>query len=357
MKTRAAIVEKHGGDLRIEEVDLRDPRPGEVRGRVEACGICRSDLHAIDGGESVRFPAVLGHEGAGVVDALGAGVETLAEGDRVILSWTPACGACAACVRGDVQLCIRLRMSADPGGPMTWDGADLDRFMALGAFAEHVVVPAAMAIPMGDTIPAPQASLIGCGVMTGFGAATNTAEIRWGETVAVIGCGSVGLSAIQGAQVAGASKIFAIDPIESRREAALKAGATEVFDANGGVPSVIEATGGGVDAAIECVGRSEAIMDAFRAIRPGGRAIVVGLASLADTLTIAPIAFLSERSIKGSVYGSANPAIDFPKLISLYEQGQLDLDSLVSKTRPLSEVNDGIAEMREGQLTRVVLTF
>ena len=357
MKTRAAIGEKQGGDLRIEEVDLRDPGPGEVRVKVEACGICRSDLHAIDGGESVRFPAVLGHEGAGVVEALGPGVETLAEGDRVILSWTPACGACAPCDRGDVHLCIKLRMSADPGGPMTWDGKDLDRFMNLGAFAEHVVVPASMAIPMGPTIPAPQASLIGCGVMTGFGAAVNTADVRWGETVLVIGCGGVGLAAIQGARVAGASKIFAIDPIETRRNAALAAGATDAYDADGGIANVVAATGGGVDAAIECVGRSETMMDAFRAIRPGGRAIVVGLAKMADTLTIAPILFLTERSIKGSTYGSANPALDFPKLITLYEQGQLDLDSLVSKTRPLSEVNEGIAEMREGQVTRVVLTF
>jgi len=357
MKTKAAIVEEQGGDLRIEEVDLRDPGPGEVRVKLEACGICRSDLHAIDGGESVRFPAVLGHEGAGVIDALGPAVETLADSDRVILSWTPACGTCVACARGDVHLCIKLRMSADPGGPLSWNGKELDRFMALGAFSEHVVVPASMAIPMGATIPVAQASLIGCGVMTGFGAATNTADIRWGETVAVIGCGGVGLSAIQGARVAGASKIFAIDPIEARRKAALQAGATDAHGADGGVAHVAEATGGGVDVAIECVGRSETMMNAFRAIRPGGRAIVVGLAKMADTLSIAPIMFLTERSIKGSTYGSANPALDFPKLITLYEQGRLDLDSMVSKTRPLAEVNEGIAEMREGQMTRVVLTF
>ncbi|MFQ5472764.1 MAG: Zn-dependent alcohol dehydrogenase [Dehalococcoidia bacterium] len=357
MKTRAAIVESKGEDLRIEEVDLADPGSGEVRVKIEACGICRSDIHAIEGGESVRFPAVLGHEAAGVIDALGPNVEGLSEGDRVILSWTPACGACSPCVRGDVQLCRGLRMSADVGGPLSWGGRELDRFMALGAFCQHVVIPARMAIPVRGDISASRACLIGCGVMTGFGAVTKTANVRWGESVAVIGCGGVGLSAVQGARVAGAGRIFAIDPISERREAALRAGASDALDTSGVVGRVAEMTDGGVDAAIECVGKSQAMVDAFNMIRPGGRAIVVGLASLADSFSIPPIMLLTEKSVKGSVYGSANPPHDFPKLVALYERRQLDLDSLVSKTRPLAEVNEGLAEMREGKLTRVVLTF
>jgi len=356
VKTRAAIIESKGGDLRVDEVDLAEPGPGEVRVQIEACGICRSDLHAIDGGESVRFPAVLGHEAAGLVEALGSDVAGLAEGDRVVLSWTPACGRCPPCRRGDVQLCQGLRMSTGGEGPLTWQGRGLDRFMALGAFSECVVVPARMAVPVGPHIPATHACLIGCAVMTGFGAATKTANVRWGESVAVVGCGGVGLSAIQGARIAGAARIIAIDPTEERRAAALQLGATDALDAPEAVQRVVEMTGG-VDAAIECVGKSQTMLDAFNMVRPGGRAVVVGLASFADTLPIPPIMLLTEKSLTGSIYGSANPALDFPKLVALYGQGRLDLDALLSKTRPLDEVNEGIAEMREGKLTRVVLTF
>jgi S-(hydroxymethyl)glutathione dehydrogenase/alcohol dehydrogenase len=356
MKTRAAIMERKDSPLRIEEVDVADPGPGQVRVRVEACGICRSDLHAIDGNETVRLPAVLGHEAAGRIDAVGSGVERLSDGERVVLSWTPACGACPACRRREVQLCHGLRMSAGLDGPLTWKGSGLDRFMALGAFSEHVVVPEKMAVPVAGDIPSTQACLLGCAVMTGFGAATNTASVRWGESVAVIGCGGVGLAAVQGARIAGAAKIFAIDPVEERRSAALALGATDAFDLPGG-PEVIAATQGGVDVAIECVGKSQTMVDAFNMIRPGGRAVVVGLPTIADTFSIPAILLLTEKSIKGSIYGSGNPAIDFARLVALAEQGRLDLASLVSKTRPLSEVNEAIAEMRQGKLVRVVLTF
>jgi S-(hydroxymethyl)glutathione dehydrogenase/alcohol dehydrogenase len=332
-------------------------RPGQVRVRVQACGICRSDLHAIDGGESVRFPAVFGHKAAGAVEALGPGVTVPAEGERVILSWTPACGVCPSCRRGEVQLCRGLRMSTGEDATLSWGGRPLDRFMALGAFCERVVVPATMAIPIGQELPPEHACLIGCAVMTGFGAATKTAEVRWGESVAVVGCGGVGLSAIQGARVAGAGRIIAIDPLEERRAAALRVGASEAYDAPGAVERVVLTTGGGADVAIECVGRSQTMLDAFNIVRPGGRAVVVGLARFADTLSIPPVMLLADKSIKGSIYGSANPALDFPKLVSLYEQGRLDLAALAGKTRRLPEVNEGIAEMREGTVTRVVLTF
>ena len=358
MKTKAAIIEAKNTPLLLEEVELADPGPGEVCIKIEACGICRSDLHAIDGGEGVTFPAVLGHEAAGIVAALGPGVQRLREGDRVILSWTPACGRCPPCLRDEVQLCQRLRMSTGTEDSLSWNGRGLDRFMGLGAFREHVVVPEGMAIPFSGEIPAAHACLIGCAVMTGFGAAAKTAAVRWGESVAVIGCGGVGLSAIQGARVAGASMILAIDPIEERRQAALHVGASVALDIPDAVGNVLEATGGGVEVAIECVGRSEAMLDAFNMIRPGGRAVVVGLPNFNDTLNIPAIVLLAtEKSIKGSIYGSAHPMRDFPRLVSLYDQGKLDLATLIGKTRPLSEVNEGIAEMRQGNLTRVVLTF
>lgn len=241
MKTRAAIVENRGDALRLEDVELADPGPGDVCIKIEACGICRSDLHAIDGGEGIGFPAVLGHEAAGVVAALGPGVQRLREGERVILSWTPACGTCAPCVRGEVQLCRRLRMSTGAEDLLSWNGRALDRFMGLGAFCQYVVVPEGMAIPIDGEIPATHACLIGCAVMTGFGAATKTAAVRWGESVAVIGCGGVGLSAIQGSRIAGASRIFAIDPIEDRRQAALQLGATDALETADAVGKIVEA--------------------------------------------------------------------------------------------------------------------
>lgn len=248
-------------------------------------------------------------------------------------------------------------MSTGGEGPMTLEGRGLDRFMALGAFSEHVVVPAAMAVPIHGEIPSSQACLIGCAAMTGFGAAANTAAVQPGETVAVLGCGGVGLSAVQGARVGGATRIFAVDPIEERRQAAAAVGATETLDAEAVVEKIVELSRGGVDVAIECVGSTVVMRDAFLMLRPGGRAVVAGLPGLRDTLELPAILLLTERSIQGSIYGSANPAVDFAKLTELYQQKRLDLEALIGRTRPFEEINEGIAEMREGRYTRVVLTF
>ncbi|MCH7709046.1 MAG: zinc-binding dehydrogenase [Myxococcales bacterium] len=298
---RAAVLHEVGKTLEIADVEIDRPKAGEVRLEVAASGICRSDLSVIHGTLKSPMPVVLGHEAAGTVVELGEGVTDVSVGDRVIVSLTLAC------------------------------------------------------IPIEPEIPFERACLLGCGVITG--AAFNTPEVTSGAGVAVIGCGGVGLAAIQGVRIAGAGRIFAIDPIEQRRQAALESGATEARDPEGAVAGVIEATGGGVDAAIECVGRPETMMDAFNMIRPGGRAIVVGLASFKDVLQIPPIMLLTEKSLMGSIYGSANPAVDFPKLIALRNQGRLNLDALVGKVRPFAEINEGIAEMREGSLTRVVLAF
>jgi S-(hydroxymethyl)glutathione dehydrogenase/alcohol dehydrogenase len=357
MKTRAAVVQSADADFSIEEVDLSDPGPGEVRVRMQACGICRSDLSALEGKESIEFPAVLGHEGAGVVDATGPGVRSLGEGDSVVLSWTPACGICAGCLRGEVQLCEQLSMTTNRQGPLTWRGEGLDRFMALGAFCEHVVVPEAMAVPVHSRLEPTHTCLIGCGVTTGFGAAVNTAAVRWGESVAVLGCGGVGLAAIQGARLAGAARIFAIDPIAERRAAALNLGATEALDPDGAIKSIIKGTGGGTDVAIECVGKPATMLDCFNLVRGGGRSIIVGLPGLTEQLQLPAIMLLREKSIKGSIYGSANPAVDFQKIASLGDDGRFDFAPLVDKTRHFTEINEGFAEMREGKVTRVVLTF
>lgn len=357
MKTQAAIAQSANDPFTIEEVELADPGPGEVRVKMSACGICRSDLSALEGKETIEFPVVLGHEGAGAIEAVGAGVQSVHEGDAVVLSWTPACGVCAACKRGEVHLCEGVNMTTHRQGPLRRGDEGLDRFMGLGAFCEHVVVPQAMAVPIESGLSPAHACLIGCGVTTGFGAAVNTAAIRWGETVAVLGCGGVGLAAIQGARVAGASRIIAVDPISERRDVAMSIGATEALEPGGAVEKIIGATSGGVDVSIECVGQPSTMVDCFNLIRAGGRCIVVGLPAFTETITLPAIMLLREKTITGSIYGSANPAVDFQKIAALGDQGQFQFEPLVDKTRHFSEINEGFAEMREGRLTRVVLTF
>lgn len=357
MKTHAAIATSADQAFVIEEADLADPGAGEVRIQMQACGICRSDLSALEGKETVEFPVVLGHEGSGQVEALGAGVQSVKEGDAVVLSWTPACGTCPGCLRGEVHLCDGINMTTGSQGPLSLDDRTLDRFMGLGAFSEYVVVPERMAVPVRSGLKPEHTCLIGCGVTTGFGAAVNTAAVRWGERVVVIGCGGVGLAAIQGARVAGASRIYAVDPIVERRQAALNLGASIALEPEQAVSQIMQETQGGADVAIECVGAIATMQTAFQVIRPGGRSIVVGLPAYTEMLEVPAIMLLREKSITGSIYGSANPAVDFQKIADLGDQGQLLFEPLVDKTRHFSEINEGFAEMREGSLVRVVLTF
>ncbi len=357
MQTRAAVARSADADFTIEEVDLADPQAGEVRVRMSACGICRSDLSALEGKETIQFPAVLGHEGAGVVEAVGAGISRVREGDSVVLSWSPACGSCAGCLRGEYHLCERINMTTGGVGPLTMGGVGLDRFMGLGAFCEHVVVPEAMAIPVTTQLAPSHSCLIGCGVTTGFGAAANTASVRWGESVVVFGCGGVGLAAIQGARIAGAATIIAVDPIEERRNVALSVGATMATTPEDATKRVIAASDGGVDVAIECVGKPATMLQAFHCTRAGGRTIIVGLPAYTETLELPAILLLREKSITGSIYGSANPAVDFQKLADLGASGQLNFEPLVDAVYPFHEINKGFAEMRDGTHVRVVLTF
>ncbi|MBT5686386.1 MAG: alcohol dehydrogenase catalytic domain-containing protein, partial [Gammaproteobacteria bacterium] len=303
MKTQAAIAHASNKPFVIEEVELLDPKEGEVRVKISACGICRSDLSALEGKETVEFPVVLGHEAAGIIEAVGNGVSALKEGDTVVLSWTPECGACAACIRGQVHLCAGINMTTGSQGPLSLGGVTLDRFMGLGAFCEHVVVPQKMAVNVQSNLLPEYTCLIGCGVTTGFGAAVNTAGIRWGETVAVLGCGGVGLAAIQGARIAGASRIFAVDPIAQRRNVARQVGATETLAPEDVPKRIIQMTAGGVDCAIECVGNIATMQDAFHMIRDGGRAIVVGLPAFTEKLDIPAIMLLREKKLTGSIYG------------------------------------------------------
>lgn len=356
VKVRASVIESPGAPLVVEELDLVDPGPGEVRVRMRAAAICRSDLHVAETGEGLRFPAVLGHEGAGIVEACGEGV-TLEVATPVVLSWTPRCGRCPRCVEGRPQLCEELSTSP-PGGYLYRGEVAMGAYMGLGCLAEAVVVSeaCAVAVPDGD----PQSlCLLGCGVTTGFGAATNTAAVSTGDVVAVFGCGAVGLSAIQGARVAGARRIFAVDPSPDRRRLAAELGATDVLDPAVGDPfsEVMSHTGGGADVAIEAVGDPEVMGRLLDAVHPGGIAVIVGLPDFASSLSISPFHLLMEKRLTGSIYGSADPRQDFPMLADLYQQGRLRLDELTGGRYSLDQVNEAMAELADGRSPRPIITF
>ena len=356
MKVRAAVIESPGAPLVVEELDLVDPGPGEVRVRLEAAGLCRSDLHVAETGETLRFPAVLGHEGAGVVEACGYGA-TLEVGAPVVLSWTPRCGRCPRCVEGRPQLCQQLSTSP-PGGCLFRGDLAMGAYMGLGCLAEAVVVPeaCAVAVPPGD----PQhLCLLGCGVTTGFGAATNAAGVSTGDVVAVFGCGAVGLSAIQGSHIAGARRILAVDPHAERRQLARELGATDVIDpmAVDILGEVSSLTGGGVDIAIEAVGDPEVMGCLLTATRAGGTAVIVGLPESSSSLSMSPFHFLMEKRLTGSIYGSGDPHHEFEVLADLYLRGRLRLDELTGGRYPLDDVNEAMSELAERRSPRPIVAF
>lgn len=355
MRVRAAVIERAGAHLEVETVDLADPGPGELRVRMQAAGVCRSDLHVAQTGEGLRFPAVLGHEGAGIVEATGEGVR-LAVGTLVVLSWTPRCGVCRRCLEGRPQLCQELSTSPVGGALRRGDRA-LGLYMGLGCLAEAVVVPQACAVPVPADLPPAKLCLLGCGVTTGYGAAVHTAGIRAGETVVVVGCGAVGLSAVQGALTAGARTVVAVEPVKSRRYLAVRLGATHSVDpeSTDWVAAVQSITAGGADAAVEASGDPTVMARLLDAVHAGGRAVVVGVPRFADTISISPYHLLLEKKLTGSIYGSADPHVDFPILADLYRQGRLDLDALTGRTYTLEDVNDAVEELACGGTPRPVI--
>jgi Zn-dependent alcohol dehydrogenase len=354
-----------GGPLHVDELELAAPGPGEVRVRLHASGVCHSDYNALDGTAETRCPAVLGHEGAGVVEAAGpaAGV---AEGQRVMLFWMPSCGSCAECVRGLEHLCATAWEGMRHGGlldgtpRLSRDGAPVYHYSYLSTFAERTVVPAACCIPIPDGVPFDVAALAGCAVATGTGAVWRTAGVRPGERVAVLGCGGVGMSAVMGAVAAGADPVIAVDVSPEKLAAAQALGATHGVVWAGGPEATAEAlqqvSGGGVDYAIEATGRSEAALAAFLSTRPRGAAVLIGIprADAVLELPALPIPRL-ERRILGSIYGSSSPRRDFPALLDLYRRGRLPLDRLVSRRVALDEVEHAFDLMRGSEALRVVL--
>jgi Zn-dependent alcohol dehydrogenase len=346
-------------------LELAPPGPGEALVRLRAAGVCHSDLNAIDGTAATRCPAVLGHEGAGVVEAVGDGVD-LAPGAHVLLSWLPSCGRCEECLRELPHLCTTTWQAIATGGlldgatRLSRDGEPVFHYCFLSTFAERAVVPARCCIPMRDDVPFDVAALVGCAITTGTGAVWRTAGVRPGDRVAVFGCGGVGLSAVLAAVAVGADPIVAVDVTPEKLEAAMRLGATDAVEWSGGPDETAEAvravSGGGVDYAIEATGRPEAARAAFLSTRARGAAVLIGIPAPDAELSLPALSIpRMERRVLGSVYGSARPERDFPAVLELYRRGRLPLDRLVAARLPLDAVDEAFGLMRGGSTGRVVL--
>jgi S-(hydroxymethyl)glutathione dehydrogenase/alcohol dehydrogenase len=356
---RAAVLSGVGSPLVAADVELEPLRPGQVRVRIEASGVCHSDLSLQDGTLPTPFPVVPGHEGAGVVVEVGDGVTTVAPGDHVILSWVAPCRRCPACLEGQVELCEHgidhayTAPYAQSGGDPVWAG------LGVGAFAEETVVPEAAAIPVDREFPLELAALIGCGVATGVGAVLRSAGVPPGASVAVIGCGGVGLSAVQGARLAGAWPIVAVDVVAGKLELARRCGATHVIDASGTDPveAVRALTGGrGVAYAFEVVGRSSTITQAYAMARRGGTVTVVGAGAFDDPVTLSAMQLMADaKTVRGCVYGATDPRRDFPALVAHAQRGALDLGLLVSDRIGLAGLDDALQAMARGEVARTLL--
>ncbi len=364
---RAAVL-REPGDVRVEEVELDAPGRGEVLVRLAAAGVCHSDLHLVDGalGDG-RWPMVLGHEGAGVVERVGEDVRHVAPGDEVVLCWVPSCRACAQCAAGRPTLCETAARDSlagtMPDGTTRLrlpDGTPLQHGLMTACFAERAVVPAAGAVPLPGGLPLWQAALLGCGVMTGFGAVRNVARVRPGESVVVIGLGGVGLQVLAAAKRAGARPIVAVDRDAAKLERALERGADATVDTSTderAVRTLRTLTQGGADHAFEVVGLPETMLLAWKALRPGGTAVVIGIAARGAELTLPALELSQEKGIRGSFYGSGDPAADLPEFARLAAGGQIDLAGVVTRLDPLEGAVDALERLRRGEGVRTVLVL
>jgi S-(hydroxymethyl)glutathione dehydrogenase/alcohol dehydrogenase len=356
---KAAVLWELNKDLEVRnDVGLTDLAPGEVHIKVVSSGVCHSDVSAQNGTIPAGTPCVLGHEGAGVVLEVGPGVSDLKAGDHAIVSFVPACRHCRACLRGQSNLCeTMMAMAITPH--FVIDGKKVSGMTGCGTFAEEMILPQAAVIKVDDDIPLNVVSLIGCGVTTGVGAAINTAKITPGSSVLVIGCGGVGISAIQGARIAGAAEIVAVDTMPRKLEMAKRFGATHGVTPDELEGAKLEVTGGeGFDFALECVGHPKTIRATYDAIRRGGTAVIVGVGRMDQKIEFSAFEmFYGEKTLKGSMYGSANVRTDFPKLLRLWKQGKLDLEGMISRRIKLDDVNDAFRAMQAGEVIRSVIDY
>ncbi len=365
LTVRSAVYHADSGDrLAVETLTLDPPGHGEVRIAVRAAGVCGSDRHVIDGEWNVPLPAVMGHEAAGVVEAIGQGVRELAVGDHVIIAWHQACQRCAECTGGKPWACMRVKSNDSqlPDGTTRWrtlDGAAAWPYLAVGAMSDHVVVPDFAAIKVDERVPFDIASLIGCSVGTGYGAVVNNAKVVAGEAAVVVGAGGVGLSIISALRLAGAHPIIAVDVTPEKLAEAARVGATHGLIGGPNLASEVAAlTAGGADVAFEAIGRIQTMAQLPALIRPGGRAVFVGLPPEGQTLELDALQLAYDgKTIIGSNYGGLVPARDFPRVAAAYLAGELPLDELISSRVSLDEVNDAFDAMRRGERTRSVIVF
>ncbi|GAA1638255.1 Zn-dependent alcohol dehydrogenase [Actinoplanes couchii] len=355
---RAAILHTIGEeklDLR-DDVEVLGPGPGEVHLRVRASGVCHSDLSAIQGGLPQPVPAVLGHEAAGDVIAVGDGVDDLGPGDRVAVNWLPACGVCTHCRRNEPYLCMTHVMAGYVIPRFTAGGEQIFGMAGCGAFAQEMVVPRAGAVKIDEDVPYEVAALVGCGVTTGVGAVINTAQVRPGDTVVVIGCGGVGIAAIQGARLAGAAVIVAVDTVPARHDATRRFGATHTAGPDELSDLQMEVVPEGFDHAFDVVAVPQTLRTAWTACRRGGSVIVVGAGRAEHQVEFSPFELLFEgKRILPSLYGSAEPHRDFPRLLALWRAGRLDIEGMISRRLRLDQVGDALAALGSGDVIRQVI--
>jgi len=367
MKIKAAVLRGVDQPFEIEELELAPPKENEVLVKTTASGICHSDYSVAHGILNCPFPIVLGHEGAGVVEAVGPGVTDLKPGDKVIASLTPSCGKCSMCKEGKEFMCAGMgKLLTDctqldgTTRHKTASGEDVFALCGVGSFGEYMVMPAGSAIKVPEDTPLDTTCLIGCGVTTGTGAALNTANVQPGEATAVIGCGGVGLSIIQGCRIGGSTIIIAVDPMEEKRELALSLGATHAINPfeEDAAAKVKELTGGlGVHYAFEALGRVETMQQTWEMIRPTGTCVIVGVASLDQSVKIPSAGLLAEYEIQGSCYGSSTPKKDIPRFVELYKSGELKLDEMITQRIGLEDIDRAFEEMGRGEGARSVIMF
>jgi NDMA-dependent alcohol dehydrogenase len=368
MKTTAAVLYEARKPLRIEEVEVLPPMRGEVTVRMKAAGVCHSDLHVMKGDLPMPSPIILGHEGSGIVEAVGDGVTSVSPGDHVIPIWRASCGQCEYCLGGKPALCdmgTRMRFEGTmPDGTMRFKNSAGDcirHYAGVSTFSSHSTMPEAAVVRIPKDISFEKAALIGCGVITGIGAVTHAAKVGYGSTVAVFGCGGIGLNIVQGAKLAGARQVIAVDSVAAKEAKARELGATHFVHAANGDPvkSVRDLTAGkGVDFAFEAIGITQAIEQAYDATKKGGTCVVAGIsrADVRAKINVNQLVY-AEKTLKGTLYGSMRPRVDLLMLIEMHREGKLMLDELLTRTYPLEEINDAYAALERGEAARSLIVY
>ena len=360
---KAAVLVAPNQPLEIEDLVIGNPGPHEVLIRTAACGLCHSDLHFLEGTYPHPLPAVPGHEAAGIVEAVGSEVRTVKVGDAVVTCLSAFCGHCEFCVTGRMALCLggdtRRAAGAAPRLTRASDGSPVAQMLNLSAFAEMMLIHEHACVAINPEMPLDRAAVIGCAVTTGAGTIFNACKVTPGETVAVVGCGGVGLATINAAKIAGAGRIIAADPMPEKRALALKLGATDVVDTGdvNAAAQILELTKGGVDHAIEAVGRPASAALAVSALRRGGTATILGMMPLGEKVGLSAMDLLSGKKLQGAIMGMNHFPVDLPRLVEFYLRGLLDLDSIIAERIPLSGVNAGFEKMKAGHSARSVIVF